>query len=83
MQDATQNCHYAELVGEQLRLEINFAFPLEYVTELIVSGEQMSLVAVNKFGVVRKNIYIGTCFSPAKNQPYPTTQVSVPWLFSL
>ena len=24
MQDATENCHYPELVGEQLRLELNF-----------------------------------------------------------
>ena len=24
MQDATENCHYLELVGEPLRLELNF-----------------------------------------------------------
>ena len=36
MQDATENCHYPELVGEPLRLELNFIFPLEHVTELIV-----------------------------------------------
>ena len=56
MQVATENCHYPELVGEPLRLEINFAFPLEHVTELIVLGERMSLVGVDKFGVVGKNI---------------------------
>ena len=56
MQDATENCHYPELVGEPLRLELNFTFPLEHVTELIVLGERMSSVAVDKFGVVRKNI---------------------------
>ena len=56
MQDATENCPYPELVGEQLRLEINFTFPLEHVTELIVLGERMSSAAVHKFGVVRKNI---------------------------
>ena len=39
MQDATENCHYQELVGEALRLELNFTFPLEHVTELIVLGE--------------------------------------------
>ena len=37
MQDATENCHYPELVGEPLRLELNFTFPLEHVTELIVT----------------------------------------------
>ena len=56
MQDATENCHYPELVWEPLRLELNFTFPLEHVTELIVLGERMSSVAVDKFGVVGKNI---------------------------
>ena len=56
MQDATENCHYPELVGEPLRLELNFTFPLEHLTELIVLAERMSSVAVDKFGVVGKNI---------------------------
>ena len=56
MQDATEKCRYAELNGEPLRLELNFTFPLEHVTELIVLGERMSSVAVDKFGVVGKNI---------------------------
>ena len=56
MQDATENCHYPELVGEPLRLELNFTHPLENVTELIVSGKRMSSVAVDKFGVVGKNV---------------------------
>ena len=56
MQEATENCHYPEHVGEPLRLELNFTFPLEHVTELIVLGERMSSVAVDKFGVVGKNM---------------------------
>ena len=56
MQDATENCHYPELVGEPLRLELNFSFPLEHVTELIVLVERMCSVAIDKFGVVGKNI---------------------------
>ena len=56
MQDATENCHYTELVGEPLRLELNCTFLLEHVTELIVLGERISLVAVDKFSVVGKNI---------------------------
>ena len=56
MQDATEKCHYPELVGEPMRLELNFTFPLEHVTELIVLGKRMSSVAVDKFGVVGKNI---------------------------
>ena len=56
MQDATGNFHYAQLVGERLRLELNFTYSPEHVTELIVLGERMSSVAVDKFGVVGKNI---------------------------
>ena len=56
MQDATENFYYPELVGEPLRLELNFTFPLQHVTELIVFGEPMSSVAADKFGVVGKNI---------------------------
>ena len=56
MQYATENCHYPELVGEPLTLELNFTNPLENVTELIVLGEQMSSVAVDKFSVVGKNV---------------------------
>ena len=56
MQDATENCHYPELVGEPLSLELNLTFPLEHVTKLIVLGKRMSSVAVDKFAVVGKNI---------------------------
>ena len=56
IEDATEKYHYPKLVGEALRLELNFTFPLEHVTELIVLGERMSSVAVDKFGVVGKNI---------------------------
>ena len=38
-QDATENSHYPELVGEPLRLELNLTHPLENVTEFIVLGE--------------------------------------------
>ena len=55
MQDATENCHYPELVGEPLRLELNFPFPLERVTEFILLAERMSSIAVDKIGVVGKN----------------------------
>ena len=56
MQDATENCQYLEFVGEPLRLELNFTNPPENVTELIVLGERMSSVAVEKFGVVVENV---------------------------
>ena len=52
--DAPENCHYPELAAESLRLELNFFYPPEQVTELIVLGERMSSVAPDKFGVVGK-----------------------------
>ena len=54
MQDATEHCHYPELIGEPLRFELYFSSPLENVTKVIVMGERMSSVAVDKFGVVGK-----------------------------
>ena len=56
MQSAAENCHYPQLVGEPLRLKLNFTFTLEHFTELIVLGEQMCSVATDKLGVVGKNI---------------------------
>ena len=56
MQDATEICHYPELIGETLNLEINFTFTTEHVPEFIVLGERMSSVAVDKFAVFGKNI---------------------------
>ena len=56
MQDATEICHYPKLVEEPLRLQLNFTTPLQNVTELIVLGERMSSDAVDKFGVVGKNV---------------------------
>ena len=59
LQVATEHCHYPELIGEPLRLELYFSSPLENVTEFIVLGERMSSVAVDKFGVVGKNLRDG------------------------
>ena len=56
MQDAMEPCFYPELVGEPLRLELNFTSPLEHATELIVLGERLFLVAVDKFCVVGKKV---------------------------
>ena len=56
MEDATENCHYPEHVGEQLRLELNFTYTLQHATELLVLGERMFSFAIEKFGVVGKNM---------------------------
>ena len=56
MQDATENCHYPGLVGEPLRLELNFTFHLEHHTKLIVLGERTFSVSIDKICVVGKNI---------------------------
>ena len=39
-----------------IEMELNFIFPLQYVTELIVLGERKSSVVVDKFVVVGKTI---------------------------
>ena len=57
MQDAIEKCHYSDLVGEPLRLELNFSFPLEYVTELSVLGWWITSVAVDNFGADVKYIW--------------------------
>ena len=59
MQEPTEQCYYPELFGEPLRLELYFSSPLENVTEVIVLGERMSSVAVDKFGVLGKNLWNG------------------------
>ena len=56
MQEATEEGHCPEKVGEPLRLELNLTYPPEHVTELIVLGKRMSSVAVDKFSVVAKDI---------------------------
>ena len=59
MQDATEHCHYPDLIGGPLRLELYFSSPLENATEVIVLGERMSCVVVDRFGVVGKNLWDG------------------------
>ena len=55
MHNATENCHYPELVEKPLWLELNFTQPLENVTQFNVMCEPM-WVAVDKFGVVGKKV---------------------------
>ena len=57
LQDAAEHLHYPELSGESLRLEIFFQLPLEQVTEVIVLGERLSIIQIDKFGTVAKYVY--------------------------
>ena len=54
MQDGTENCLYPELVGEPQRLEPNFTFPLEHVTEVIVLGERTASVQLTSLVLLEK-----------------------------
>ena len=56
MQDATEHCHYPELIGEPLRLELCFSSFLENATEVFVLRERMSFVITDKIGVAAKNL---------------------------
>ena len=40
LQDAGENIHYPDLIGESIRLEMFFGRPLKIVTELIVLEEK-------------------------------------------
>ena len=56
MQEATENCHYPELVGEPLpETKLHFSSRKSY-TEVIVLGERLSSVANNKFAAVGKKV---------------------------
>ena len=63
LQDAAEQLHYPELSGESLRLEMFFKFPLEHVTGVIVLGERLSNVQIDKFGTVAKNVSFSRIFS--------------------
>ena len=52
LQDAAEQLHYRDLSGESLRLEMFFQFPLVQVAEMIVLGERLSNVQIDKFGTV-------------------------------
>ena len=56
MQDGTDKFHHPELVGEPLRLELNFTSPLEHVTKLNTLGERKRLIAVDKLSSIGKNL---------------------------
>ena len=42
MLDATEHCHYPEMIGKPLRLKLSFNKLLESVTDVIISGERMA-----------------------------------------
>ena len=56
MQNATENCHHPKLVGEPLRLELNFIFPVEHAAELIVSGKEHLRLQLTSLVLLEKNI---------------------------
>ena len=59
MENATAIYHYLELAGESLRLEQKLIVPQAHVFDVIVKGERLSLVAVEKFVVVGRKLQNG------------------------
>ena len=55
LQDANEEVYYPELVGGSIRIELYFKDPVVEVTELIILGERLSTVQIDKFGTVAKN----------------------------
>ena len=56
MREATEKCHYLELVGEPPKLELNFTILLEYTTNFNLLRELMFSDAVDKFTAVEKKM---------------------------
>ena len=56
MQDATENCHYPEPVGEPLRLELNFTLPLEHVFELLFWENEGLWLQLTKLVLLEKHL---------------------------
>ena len=52
LQDAAEQLHYPELNGESLRLEMFFQYLLEQVTGVIVLGERLSNIQIDKHTTV-------------------------------
>ena len=52
LQDAAEQLHYPEVSGKSLRLEMFFQFPLVLVTDVIVLGERLSNIQIDKFETV-------------------------------
>ena len=65
MQDATENCHYPELVGETLSLQLNSTFPLKHVTELIALENEFFPLQLTSLLLLEKNRK-WTMFLPGK-----------------
>ena len=57
LQDATENCHYSELVEKLQKSKLNFTYPQEHITEHFAMGEQLFSVANDKFANVGKKIW--------------------------
>ena len=81
LQDAAEQLPYPELIGESLRLEVFFQFPLEQVTEVIVLGERLSNIQIDKFGTVAKNVYFFELSGSYKNTVIFSLLLSLYYLF--
>ena len=54
MHDATEKCHYPELIGEPLRLELNFTFPLEHVLNSLYSENECHRLQLTSLVLLEK-----------------------------
>ena len=56
MQEATEFCLFPKPFGEPMRLKLNFTFPLEHVTELIVLRRECLLLQLTSLVLLEKNL---------------------------
>ena len=55
LQHAPKQLHCSEVTAEISRLEVFCQFPLVQVTKVLVLGERLSNIQIDKFGKVAKN----------------------------
>ena len=77
IQKTTDKSFHPELVGEPVRLQLNFNFPPTDFYVLIVLVERLPSVAVAEIGVVEKIVSEANFWLPAINQSFASIEVSV------
>ena len=83
IQNASEKCHYPKLVGEPLRLELNFTFPLEHVIRLVELKTESLWLHLTGLAFLERVSKMHNVSLQQIKQSFAATQCSVAWLISL
>ena len=78
MQDATENCHYLELVGEPVRLELNLPILLKTLLNSLYWVKECQWLQLTSLVLLGRMCKNGQFCSATHYQSYPCAQVSGP-----